>query len=129
MLRIIQKSPINEKGGCRGQNRTSVDAYLLAKIKGRVTQIFIEWKFTENYNSGKHLHNFGGLKGVERARRYSSILAKQRKKLFPFCFSEEDNIGIFDFSYEPFYQLLRMTLLAKETTPVTFGNLEIEDLN
>lgn len=122
-----KKSPINEKGGSRGQNKTSVDAYFICKIKGKITQILIEWKFTEKYNSGKMLHNFGGLKGVERIRRYSSVLAKQRERNFPFNFKEEDTIGIQDFSYEPFYQLLRMTLLAKETTPTRIGTIDIED--
>lgn len=35
-------SPINETGGGRGQNRTSIDAFLIAKIKGHLTQIFVE---------------------------------------------------------------------------------------
>jgi hypothetical protein len=122
-----KKSPINEKGGSRGQNKTSVDAFIICEIEGKNTQIFIEWKFTEKYTSGKVLHNFGGLKGVERIRRYSSILAKQRKENFPFKFQEEDSIGIQDFSYEPFYQLLRMTLLAKETTPAKIANIVIEN--
>ena len=33
----------------------------------------------------------------------------------------------FDFSYEPFYQLLRMTILAKETTPIKIGSINIEN--
>ena len=32
-----KKSPINEKGGGRGQNRTSIDAYVIAKIKGKIS--------------------------------------------------------------------------------------------
>jgi hypothetical protein len=120
-------SPINEKGGSRGQNRTSVDAFFIAKIKGKYSQVFIEWKFTETYMSGKVLHNFGGKKGIERLRRYASVLSEQRRGQFPFRFSDEDSLGLQDFSYEPLYQLLRMTLLAKETTPMTIGNIKIED--
>jgi len=41
-----KRSPINEVGGKRGQNRTSIDAFVLAKINGKITQILIEWKFT-----------------------------------------------------------------------------------
>lgn len=122
-----KKSPINEKGGSRGQNKTSIDAFLIAKINGKISQVFIEWKFTESYNSDNYLHRFGGLKGIERIRRYSTVLAKQRKRNFPFTFTEEGSVGIQDFSYEPFYQLLRMTLLAKETTPQTINNIQIED--
>ena len=122
-----KKSPINERGGSRGHHKTSIDAYFLAKINGKYSQVFIEWKFTESYNTGKFLHNFGGKKGIERLRRYSSILTRQRKVNFPFNYLDEDTFGIYDFSYEPLYQLLRMTLLAKETTPIQIGKLKIEN--
>lgn len=122
-----KRTPINEKGGSRGQSRTSIDAFLLAEINGKITQLLIEWKFTETYNSESYTHKFGGTKGIERLRRYSSVLTKLRSKKFPFRFSEEDKMGLADFSYEPFYQLLRMTLLAKMTTPVNLGTLRIED--
>jgi hypothetical protein len=119
-------SPINERSGSRGQNRTSIDAFFIAKIQGKYTQVFVEWKFTESY-SGEQLHKFGGMRGIERLRRYSSILVKQRKDHFPFRFSDEGALGLQDFSYEPLYQLLRMTLLAKETTPIKIGDIQVED--
>jgi len=122
-----KKSPINEKGGSRGQSRTSIDAYMLAKINGEITQLFIEWKFTEIYNSESYTHKFGGKKGIERLRRYSDVLAKLRNVNFPFKLNEEDKIGLTDFSYEPFYQLLRMTLLARMTTPTNLNSLRIDD--
>lgn len=122
-----KKSPINEKGGSRGQNRTSIDAFMLAEIDGKVAQLLIEWKFTEQYNSESYTHKFGGKKGIERLRRYSIVLAELRKNNFPFNFKEEGKIGLADFSYEPFYQLLRMTLLAKMTTPISIGGILIED--
>ena len=40
-------SPINEVGGLRGKMRTSIDAYLIALLDGKITQILIEWKFCE----------------------------------------------------------------------------------
>jgi hypothetical protein len=122
-----KRSPINEKGGSRGQSRTSIDAFMLAEINSRVTQLLIEWKFTETYNSESYTHKFGGTKGIERLRRYSSVLTKLRNSSFPFKFCQEDKIGLYDFSYEPFYQLLRMTLLAKMTTPANLGSLRIDD--
>lgn len=123
-----KESPINEgKGGGRGYIRTSADAYMLAKINNKITQLLIEWKFTETYNSESYAHKFGGTNGIERLRRYSSVLTKLRNNSFPFKFSEEGKIGLADFSYEPFYQLLRMTLLAKMTTPANLGSLGIED--
>ena len=40
----------------------------------------------------------------------------------------EGGFGLHDLGYEPYYQLLRMTLLAKLTTPFQFDNgLLIED--
>lgn len=122
-----KKSPINEKGGSRGHNKTSIDALFIARVRGMISQVFIEWKFTERYTSGTPLHRFGGKRGVERLRRYSPVLANFRNNGFPFRFKDEDSLGLQDFSYEPLYQLLRMTLLAKTTTPITMGSVKIED--
>jgi hypothetical protein len=128
-------SPINEKGGGRGQNRTSVDAFVLARIKGKITQVLIEWKFTEGLSRELALGRFCGEKGIERLKRYSSILADLRKQgELPFDFEEEyrpqspkSYVGIYDFSPDHLYQLLRMTLLAKTTTGRTLGKYTLED--
>lgn len=127
-------SPLNERGGGRGHNRTSIDAYVLGKIDGKVTQILIEWKFTEGDSRPLVLGKFSGGKGVERLRRYSIVLAQLRNgKDFPFQFEEEYDgnahsaIGLYDFSPDHMYQVLRMTLLAKKTTPISIGDLQVED--
>ena len=124
-----KQSPINEVGGKRGQNRTSIDAFTIVRIKGKVTQLLIEWKFTETYNGREHLQKFNGIAGNERLRRYSICLARLRKSHnFPFRMNDEGCFGLHDLGYEPYYQLLRMTLLAKLTTPFEFDNgLRIED--
>lgn len=123
-----QMSPINEKGGGRGFNRTSVDAYVLVKINGKITQLLIEWKFTEGKSQPITLDKFAGLRGLERLKRYSSILVSLRDLTeFPFNFTIERGIGLYDFSPDHLYQLLRMTLLAKMTTPIQIGSLKIED--
>jgi len=123
-----KKSPINEKGGGRGQNRTSIDAYVIAKIKGKTTQLLIEWKFTEGKSWPLALERFSGNKGLERLKRYSSVLVPLRgKEEFPFNFNEESGIGLYDFSVDHLYQLLRMTLLAKTTTPINIDALKIQD--
>jgi len=123
-----QKSPINEKGGGRGNYRTSIDAFVIAKIKGKITQLLIEWKFTEGKSRELTLERFSGNKGLERLNRYSSVLVPLRgKNEFPFQFKEEKGIGLYDFSVDHLYQLLRMTLLAKMTTPINIGNFKIED--
>jgi len=122
-----RSSPIYERSGSRGIYRTSIDAYLLAEIDNKITQLLIEWKFTENYSSDAYTHKFTGLEGNERLRRYSSVLAKLRKeKLFPFNF--KGKLGLYDFCYEPYYQLLRMTLLAEMTTPLRLNqDIMVED--
>ncbi len=123
-----QISPINEKGGGRGNYRTSVDAFIIAKIKGKITQLLIEWKFTEGKSRPLALERFAGNKGLERLNRYANILVTMRGKSdFPFNFSEEKGLGLYDLSADHLYQLLRMTLLAKQTTPLEIGGLKIED--
>lgn len=123
-----KESPINEKGGGRGQNRTSVDSFVIAEIQGKITQILIEWKFTEGKSSSLVLGRFSGNKGLERLRRYSEVLVPLRhKEIFPFNFDKEGGIGLYDFSVDHLYQLLRMTLLAKTTTPIQIGDIKIED--
>lgn len=123
-----KKSPINEKGGMRGSRKTSVDGLVIAKINNKITQILIEWKFTESYSSEDKIQKFAGFKGNERLKRYATCLAQLRNSPdFPFRFEEESGIGLYDFGYEPIYQLLRMTLLAKMTTPIAIGPINIED--
>ena len=120
--------PINEKGGGRGYNRTSADSFVIAEIQGKITQILIEWKFTEGKSSPLVLGRFSGNKGLERLRRYSEVLVPLRhKEIFPFNFDKEGGIGLYDFSVDHLYQLLRMTLLAKTTTPIQIGDIKIED--
>ncbi len=122
-----RRSPIHERGGSRGRLRTSIDAYLLAIVSNRVTQLLVEWKFSENYNSEGYAHKFAGIQGNERLRRYSSVIATLRKEnKVPLNFSGE--FGLYDLGYEPYFQLLRMTLLAKMTMHLRLGeDLQIED--
>ena len=129
-----KESPINEAGGGRGYSRTSVDAFLLGKIDGKITQILIEWKFTEGFHRDIALGKFSGGQGVERLRRYSVVLARLRKKRdLVFEFENDDlpksgpPIGLYDLSPDHLYQLLRMTLLGKMTTGKRLGERIIED--
>ena len=87
----------------------------------------IEWKFTEGESRPIVLNKFAGLRGVERIRRYASVLAEMRGSDFPFAFADEKGLGIQDFSTDHLYQLMRMTLLARKTTPLDIGPLHVED--
>ena len=123
-------SPIGEENGyMRGHHRTSIDAYILAMINGKVTQILIEWKFTEHYSSRCNTGKFLGGKGVERLSRYSPIIARDRKagKDILFNFNNLEELGLSDVGYEPFYQLLRQHMLGQETVGMNFGPYIIED--
>lgn len=123
-------SPIGEENGyMRGHHRTSIDAYILAIIRGKITQILIEWKYTEHYSSKNNTGKFLGGKGVERLSRYSPIIARDRKagKDILFNFNSLDELGLSDVGYEPFYQLLRQHMLGQETVGMHFGPYVIED--
>lgn len=123
-------SPINERGGGRGQHRTSIDAFVLGKVNGKTTQILIEWKFTEGLSRPLALGRFCGGEGVERLKRYSLVLAELRKQgdlLFDFESNPRSSVGMYDFSPDHLYQLLRMTLLAKKTTGTTLEKYALED--
>ena len=125
-----KKSPIGEEDGyLRGHHRTSIDAYILTKINRKVTQILIEWKFTESYSSKSNTGKFLGAKGIERLARYSPIIARDRKarKEILFKMTTLDNWGLYDVCYEPFYQLLRQHMLGQETVGMKFGDYVIED--
>lgn len=125
-----EQSPIGEENGyMRGHHRTSIDAYILAIVDNKVTQLLIEWKFTEHYSSKSNTGKFLGGKGVERLSRYSPIIARDRKagKDILFNFSNLDDWGLYDVGYEPFYQLLRQHMLGQETVGMNFGPHKIED--
>ena len=95
----------------------------------------IEWKFTEGISRALTIGRFCGLRGNERLRRYSDVLASLRKKKsFPFQFAEEYHsaqpmswLSLADFSIDHLYQLMRMTLLGIKTVNLSIGDLVIED--
>ena len=129
------RSPINERGGGRGFGRTSADAFLLGPIAGQVTQILVEWKFTEGVNRPLTLGRFCGTSGVERLRKGTRRRWPGCKRWcsFPFDFSKKYSEreggarGLADLAPDYLYQLLRMTLLAKTTVGEALGPYRIED--
>ncbi len=92
------KQYLKEKSWIRGANCTSVDAVMIGK-NGKGAKIFflIEWKYTENYSSeNKYI--------PERAEVYDKLITNSDS---PF-----KALPVEAFYYEPFYQLMRQTLLA-----------------
>jgi hypothetical protein len=89
---------LNERSHTRGANSTSVDAVMVGeKENGKNILVLIEWKYTEEYNPEN-------LYIPERYNTYNPILSKQN------CPIKIDNFE--KLYYEPYYQLMRQTLLG-----------------
>jgi hypothetical protein len=95
-------SYLGEKGPrTRGANVTSLDAVMCGESEGRRTVIAFEWKYLESYGS----------ESVAKSRRRTDRIATYRSLL------EQDDCPIRVAKlewlfYEPYYQLMRQTLLA-----------------
>lgn len=95
-----------EKQLSRGENCTSIDAMMLGKKQNGETIIFlIEWKYTESYEKKSLLEND---KGYTRWDQYIDLLNDPKSPL-----KKIDYTYLF---YEPFYQLMRQSLLAWQMT-------------
>lgn len=93
-----------EKYHTRGANCTSIDALMLGEeIGSRKVLFLLEWKYVESYRQESKLD---GKSGETRMRAYKDLLEAPGG---PFIHSD-----LRDFFYEPFYQMMRQTLLASE---------------
>jgi hypothetical protein len=101
---IGAKNYLGEKLHTRGANSTSVDALMLAELNnGNRKLIFIEWKYVETYSK---ISKADGDSGKTRLGIYQPLLSKSDSPI------NVTNIeGLFT---EPYYQLMRQTLLAHE---------------
>jgi hypothetical protein len=107
---IGRKNYLNEKNHIRGSNSTSIDAAMLAEMQNGIRKLFIvEWKYTEHYNG---------------QAKFQDLDVKRRKAVY-LPFIQKDDCPILmpkpikgklveGFFYDPFYQLMRQTLLAHE---------------
>lgn len=98
---IGDKQYLQERGFTRGANCTSVDAVMIGLLKEGGKRLYlVEWKYTEDYASeDKYI--------PERARVYDALLTSSDSPFLP-------TIDVKSFYYEPFYQLMRQTLLAEQ---------------
>lgn len=95
---IGEKQYLREKSWTKGANCTSIDAVMIGQNSAGKKKIFlIEWKYTEYY-SAKNLYI------PERAMVYDYLIIDNNS---PFKEIPEKA-----FYYEPFYQLMRQTLLG-----------------
>lgn len=95
-----------ERALTRGANSTSIDALMLGeKNDGQKILILIEWKYTEHYSNNSLLISKSG---TSRLDNYKDLLEADN------CPIQYDNFE--DLFYEPFYQLMRQTLLGLTMT-------------
>ena len=92
------KQYLEEKSWTRGANCTSIDAVMIGKnTKGKKIFFLIEWKYTEFYRpKNKYIK--------ARAKVYDNLIKDKRSP-----FIKKD---VRAYYYEPFYQMMRQTLLG-----------------
>ncbi len=102
----------------RGANCTSVDAMMAGKLKnGKKIQVLIEWKYTEYYNKACKAD---GKSGDTRKSRYNNLMNEPDSPI-------DCNVSMDNFYYEPFYQLMRQTLLAWQMVKHRKDELNADD--
>ena len=92
-----------EGGTTRGANNTSVDAFVISETSGGRRAYLMEWKYVEEYQYGDD--KGVGTKGATRRRRYSDLYSADSSAF-------TDEVPMSELLYEPFYQLMRLRLLA-----------------
>ena len=85
----------------RGANSTSVDAFMVAKTPGGRRAYLMEWKYVEEYRTED---KGAGRSGETRRRRYAHLYKESP--------SFNDKVPFDAWLFEPFYQILRLRLLA-----------------
>jgi hypothetical protein len=101
---VGKENYLGERQHTRGANATSVDAVMVGKkADGKNILVLIEWKYTEYYEHGKSLYI------PARYRIYNPLLSAANSPFKPII----PNGKLFEpLYYEPFYELMRQTLLG-----------------
>ena len=105
-----------EGGTTRGANNTSVDAFVIADTDAGRRGYLMEWKYGEEYRVGDD-KGLGG-KGETRRDRYAERYAAESS-------SFSGAVPMEELLYDPFYQLMRLRLLADRM--VTGGELDVSE--
>ena len=85
----------------RGANSTSVDAFMVAETPAGRRAYLMEWKYVEEYRTEDKGE---GRSGETRRRRYAHLYEESP--------SFNDRVPFSAWLFEPFYQILRLRLLA-----------------
>lgn len=117
---VSRDSYLNEvdpgKAQTRGANCTSIDAMMTGQLDGNKIQILIEWKYTESYPNS---YKGDGKSGKTRKSRYNDLIADSAS---PFL----KNTNLDQLYFEPFYQLMRQTLLGWQMTSKSHRQNELK---
>ncbi len=113
---------LKENSTVRGANNTCIDACMLAEKNGKRTLVCFEWKYRERYSKkASEIAKEPSYK--TKKARYLNLL---KDNASPIIFSKnekgskcDDNKEFAKFLAEPFYQLMRQTLLAWQITEDT----------
>lgn len=89
----------------RGANQTSTDALLLGRTSRGVRALFIEWKYAEEYRYPED-KGLGPSGRTRRARYTDRYLAADS--------SFRGDVPLAELLFEPYYQLMRLRLLADD---------------
>ena len=109
-LDFLQESKRKDAKRTRGKNFTSADfVFRFRRADGRVQLVLGEWKYTEEYGVSD--------KGIP-ARKANYIRAFNRRGG---AFAELGDDFYSALFYEPFYQLMRLQLMAQEMESGEFG--------
>ena len=87
----------------RGANVTSIDAFMIARAGGTLRAYLIEWKYVEEYRPGDD--KGAGRSGETRRSRYAHLYEDEQS-------SFNGSVPMDELLYEPFYQIMRLRLLA-----------------
>lgn len=102
----------------RGANCTCIDAMMLGVLaNGKKIQIVIEWKCTESYTPSD---KSAGSSGKTRKDRYDELIDALDSPI-------QRTVDLHNFYYEPFYQLMRQSLLAWQMTKHKAQELGADD--
>jgi len=106
------KNYLMEKSWKRGAYCTSVDAAMIGKNRiGKKIFFLIEWKYTEYYYPESN-YIPATAKVYDKLIKDGSSPFKELYEIFNSNSNDNKNSEIENFYYEPFYQLMRQTLLA-----------------
>lgn len=107
-----------EKEQTRGANCTSQDVMMTGKLKnGKKIQVLIEWKYTELYSKAD---KSVASSGETRKNRYNALIEEKDSPI-------KRTVSINNLYYEPFYQIMRQTLLAWQMTKNKTNELKADD--